>query len=467
VTAEIIKQLLVAILSQAKRLRLHQHHPPTTIHQPRVSFAIALSLAIATQAAAEEQTSRNLIPGEISGFIAAESRVFLEDEQFPDQMRWNNVGSFVLQPEWYYEWNGGRDAILFVPFFRADPTDERRTHYDLRELNYLHVGDGWEARVGFAKVFWGVAESNHLVDIINQTDAVEDVDREDKLGQPMIHLTAPTWLGIFELFALPGFRNRTFPGPTGRLRPSIVVAQDDPDFDSSLGHAHVDFAGRWSRTFGDWEAALSHFYGTSRDPRFELDLIRNRLIPLYDIINQTGVELQYTGANILLKLEGFGRDGQSTYRGAVVGGFEYTFYEVFNTACDLGVLGEGHYDSFDPEIPVDVPNGPLPPPDQIPPDIFNQLQGAAFLGTPSPFEHDLFGGFRLTFNDEQSTELLAGVIADVVDGGRFWNVEASRRFGSNWKLNLDVRVFDSLPGDTLFAAVNKDDFVQLSLAYYF
>lgn len=433
----------------------------------RLSIALALFWPGLT-AAEGPSLLRDSIPGEISGFIAAESRVFLESEQFPAQRRWSNVGSVILQPEWYYEWNDGDDAVLFVPFFRGDPTDEKRTHFDLRELNYLHVAASWELRIGFAKVFWGVAESNHLVDIINQTDGVEDVDREDKLGQPMLHLTVPSWYGSFELFTLPGFRDRTFPGKRGRLRAGIVIAQNDPEFDSSLGHAHVDFAGRWSRTFGDWDVALSHFYGTSRDPRFALDLGRQRLIPLYDIINQTGVEVQYTGDNILLKLEGFGRDGQSSYRGAFVAGFEYTFYGVFGSEGDVGVLGEGHYDSFDPDIPVDVPSGgQLPPPDQIPPDIFAQLDGAAFLGTPSPFEHDVFAGMRLTLNDEQSTELLAGGIVDVIDGSRFWNVEASRRFGSNWKLSADLRLFDNFSKDTLFAAINKDDFFQVSLAYYF
>jgi len=429
-------------------------------------FLFVLLLGASTEVGAQQRNDS--IPGEISGFIAAESRVFLADEQFPDQLRWSNVGSFVLQPEWYYEWSGGDDAVLFVPFFHADPTDEKRTHFDLRELNYLHVGNGWEVRAGFAKVFWGVAESNHLVDIINQTDGVEDVDREDKLGQPMIHLTVPSSWGAFELFTLPGFRHRTFPGKRGRLRTELVIAQDDPEFDSSLGHAHVDFAGRWSETFGAWNVALSHFYGTSRDPRLFLDLIRQRLIPRYDIINQTGLEVQYTGDNILLKLEAFGRDGQSTYRGAFVAGFEYTFYGVFDTAADIGWLVEGHYDSFDPDIPVKcLRSGTLPPPDQIPPNCFNQLQGAGFLGTPSPFEHDVFTGFRLTPNDEQTTELLAGVIIDAIDTSRFWNVEASRRIGSHWRLSADLRIFDHLSNDTLFAAINKDDFFQVSLAYYF
>lgn len=436
---------------------------------PWLQAALAISLACRSIApAAEPATTTRLLPEAISGFVAAESRVFLESEKFPRQRRWSNVGSVVLQPEWYHEWNGGRDAVLFVPFFRGDPTDNRRTHFDLRELNYVHVAESWELRAGLARVFWGVAESNHLVDIINQIDAVEDVDREDKLGQPMIHVTVPGRLGTFEVFTLPGFRVRTFPGARGRLRPGIVIAQNDPRFDSSLGRAHVDFAGRWSRTLGDWEVAVSHFYGTSRDPRFALDLNRRRLIPLYDIIHQTAVELQYTGRNLLLKLEGFGRDGQSSYRGALVGGFEYTLYDVFGLGADLGVLGEGHYDSFDPDIPVKVPGGGvLPPPEQIPPDLFEQLDGAAFLGTPSPFEHDVFAGLRLTLNDAQSTELLAGGIVDVIDGSRFWSVEASRRLASNWKLSADLRIFDNLSPDTLFAAVNKDDFLQLSLAYYF
>jgi len=177
--------------------------------------------------------------------------------------------------------------------------------------------------------------------------------------------------------------------------------------------------------------------------------------------------MQYTGDNILLKLEAFGRDGQSAYRGAFVAGFEYTFYSVLDTDADVGVLGEGHYDSYNSDIPIKIPGGTLPPPDQIPPDIFNRFNGAGLLGTPSPFEHDLFAGFRLALNDEQSSDLLAGVIVDVIDASRFWNVEASRRIGSHWKLNADLRLFDNLSDKTIFAGVNKDDFFQVSLAYYF
>ncbi len=73
-----------------------------------------------------------------------------------------------------------------------------------------------ETRVGVRRVFWGVTEFQHLVDIINQSDSVEDIDNEDKLGQPMINLSLVKDWGIVDFFVLPYFRERTFAGAEGR-----------------------------------------------------------------------------------------------------------------------------------------------------------------------------------------------------------------------------------------------------------
>ena len=68
-------------------------------------------------------------------------------------------------------------------------------NFDIRELNYLLFGETWEVRLGVDKVFWGTTEFVHLVDIVNQTDLVEDVDGEDKLGQPTVNLSVPSdWI---------------------------------------------------------------------------------------------------------------------------------------------------------------------------------------------------------------------------------------------------------------------------------
>ena len=53
-----------------------------------------------------------------------------------------------------------------VPYY--DRKDSQRTHADLRKPNDLvfgEIGDGeWELRLGVDRVFWGVTESQHLVD---------------------------------------------------------------------------------------------------------------------------------------------------------------------------------------------------------------------------------------------------------------------------------------------------------------
>ena len=436
---------------------------------------VALAWLGAPPAAAERFTLDDL-PGDLSGFVGFEARGFFSDPQFPEQSSAAVGISVVAEPEWYLAWDDGDQALLFVPFARADSIDRERSHLDVRELNYLRVGDGWELRAGVAKDFWGVTESAHLVDIINQDDAVEDVDAEDKLGQPMVHLTLLPDAGTLHAFVLPGFRERTFPGIRGRLRPGIVIDEDDVEYEADWGQAHVDFAVRWTMTLDQWDIGLSHFYGTGRDPRFRIRVLgdepvdtanaleRLRLAPIYDLIHQSGLDLQYTGDAVLWKLEAIGRAGQGDYRAAAVAGFEYTFYGVLDSDADLGVLGEFHYDSYEaPELPT---FGQLPP-GGVPPAAIESDPRLVLDAPPTPFEHDVFAGFRLALNDVQSTALLAGAIVDVRDGSRFWTVEASRRLGDRYTLSVDVRLFDGFADDSFFASFSQDDFIQVQLARYF
>ena len=405
------------------------------------TLACLTCCAFAAQIASAQSGNNLLDRVELSGYLAIENRTFFRSPEFEGSRRHSGIISFVAQPEFYTEWNDGDDAFLFVPFLRVDPTDPERTHFDIRELNYLHVGKNWEARIGIARVFWGVTESQHLVDIINQTDAVEDVDEEDKLGQPMLHFSWFRDLGNFELFILPGSRERTFPGRLGRLRGPLDVAEDYARYESTRDNWHVDVAGRWSHTLGNWDVALSHFYGTARDPRFSPGFVGDhrspKLIPFYDIIHQTGLELQYTGDSLLLKLEAIGRDGQGSYRAAVVGGFEYTFVGVMQTAADLGILGELH------------------------------LADDAQVAPTTPFDRDIFVGLRLALNDTQSTDLLAGVIVDLAHGSTLWSLEASRRLGDRWRVEFDLRLFMDLENTDPLRSVARDDFFQLRIARYF
>ncbi len=118
---------------------------------------------------------------ELNGHVAVEGRLFFHEPLYPEQNR--NNASIALAPEFYYGFDSG-SSLIFVPFLRVDSQDSERTHFDIRELNFLFLGDPWELRLGIGKVFWGVTEFVHLVDIINQTDLVEDIRAEDKLGSP-------------------------------------------------------------------------------------------------------------------------------------------------------------------------------------------------------------------------------------------------------------------------------------------
>jgi hypothetical protein len=373
---------------------------------------------------------------ELSGYVTTEGRFFFNDALFPEQER-DNV-SFALQPEYYHEWKNGA-SFTFVPFARLDSADSRRSHFDIRELNYLRLGDTWELRLGIGKVFWGVTEFVHLVDIISQTDAVESIDGEDKFGQPMVHLSILRDWGVIDMFVLPYFRERTFPGQKGRLRLALNVDTKKARYESANKERHVDFAIRYSHTIGDWDIGIYHFNGTGREPTLLQDFNESGelvLIPFYAQINQTGIDLQQVAGEWLFKLEALYRKGQGKDFFACIGGFEYTFVGLAETAMDLGVIGEYAYDDRGDDA-------------------------------TTPYENDVMFGLRLTVNDLASSELLVGVIQDINSSARIVSIEASRRIGSNWKANLETWTFLDLPEDDLFHSLRDDDFFQLELAYYF
>ncbi len=373
---------------------------------------------------------------DVSGNLSLEGRGFWQSPLDPRQV--DGSLSVSGEIEFYHEWNDGRQALTFKPFLRLDQHDPRRSHGDIREAFWLKVGDGWEFRAGITKVYWGVTESVHLVDIVNQTDLVENPDGEQKLGQPMLQLVLEREWGTLELFALPWFRERTFPGVHGRLRTLPRVATSRAEYESSAGQHHFDLALRWSRSIGDWDVGLAHFSGTSRDPLFRagLDSGEPVLIPYYPLIDQTSLDVQATKGDWLWKLEAIHRSGFGQTYNAAVGGFEYTRVGILDSASDLGLLLEYQYDDRDEQA-------------------------------LTPFQNDLFVGLRWTANDEQSTEVLAGIVQDLDGGGRLLNIEASRRIGEDWKLGVQLRAWFSVPENSLFHSLNRDDYAEITLARYF
>lgn len=396
----------------------------------------------ATAAAALLLGAATVQAGELSwsAEVAGEVRVFPYRPEFPRQNGDAVVPSVSVEPEAVYEWNDRDDRFTFVPFARWDAGDGARSHVDVREANWLHLGENWDLVAGIAKVYWGVTESRHLVNIINQNDQVEDIDEEDKLGQPMVNGNVNTEWGTFGLFVLPGFRERTFSDVDARLGGPLPIDDDNATFDSGAEEYHVDFAARWRKTVGDWDVGLSQFVGTSREPRL-IASSRNGesvLVPHYDQIDQTGLDVQLTGAATLWKLEAITRGGHGDRFFAAVGGLEHTFFGVFDSNADVGLLAEYLYDGRDE---VSAP--------------------------PTSADDDIFLATRLSLNDEQDTALLAGVIVDRDTQATLLSVEAERRLGDSWKLELEARLFLNVPAGDPVASIRNDDFITLRLTRYF
>lgn len=366
----------------------------------------------------------------------------------------------------------GRHALIVKPFARYDQHDHERSHVDLREAKYRYVNGLFEATIGVDKEFWGVTEFLHLVDIINQTDNVESIDGEQKLGQPMIKASYASRYGTLTGYALPFFRIRQFVDPaTGRPNPGFTVDDHTTLFESGEtgGSARRvdDYALRYQNNFGAFDVGLSWFDGTARVPQLLTTGEANRtnglpkLRAYYAELTQTGLDVQATLGPWLLKLEvtqstenhylpdpnvgGFpslASAQEETEIDRATGGFEYTFYNLLASGTDLGLVAEYMYDERKEK-------------------------------SPHPFGNDVGIGLRWTANDPQSTAILVGGLIDLDTDSSSISLEAERRLGRSFKAILEARFTDKVGAtdsgqqDLLAKALADEDSVRFRLAYYF
>lgn len=366
------------------------------------------------------------------GEAGVEYQYFTDTPAFAGQG--DDALSATFEPTWSFSSDDNNNLYDIKLFARKDGNDDERSHVDIRELSWIHTRGDWEFRTGIRKVFWGVAETQHLVDIINQTDAVDRPDGEVKLGQPMINVSRLTDIGDFDLYVLPYFRERSFAGRAGRFRPELIVEQDKAQYESADEKSNIDYAARWSHSLGVWDLGLSYFTGTGREPVLRPDETGQSLMPTYIQIDQLGLDAQATVGSWLYKLEAIDRKASLQFPeqsfSSIVLGFEKTFFDLKSTGADLGLV----YEYFDNK-----------------PDNGEAVDGAHFVG------------LRLALNDEQSTDLLLGCDAEV----NVCQLEGSRRIGDNKKISIRANSFSNLDETPNLSFLENDSYIQLNLSYFF
>lgn len=383
---------------------------------------------------------RPLRNGNLSGEVAFETRAYFERPAYVNQDSQSLIPSVRLETRYVAEIPRlGNARLTLLPRLRWDALNHH-SGADLLEANLLWVGQDWDFVAGIDRRFWGVTESRNPVDILNQIDWVDGPDSQGRLGQPMLNLNrlwAQSQLGVF---ILPRFLPRDF-GKTGARLQGPFAIDSRPQYASSRGADHIDYALRYRHTLGPADLGISYFDGTRRDPRFRprIDPATAAVIltPYYEQITQWGLDLQIVRGPWHWKLEAITQDGEEGRYQAAVGGFEYAWPGFAGSRIDLGLLAEYLYDG-DP--------GTMPAP------VFND---------------DLFLGLRLTFNDTRDSRLLLGTVVDRKHRSSALGIEGQRRLGQQWRLDLDSRLLFNVAEEDPLNFVARDSYIKLRLGYFF
>jgi hypothetical protein len=251
---------------------------------------------------------------------------------------------------------------------------------------------------------------------------------------------------------LPIFPKVPFAGEDGRFQIALPIDDDrafhDSAADSDRERWAEQGAARLQFLLGDLEAALSHFYGTSRDPSFDVVLdgaTPVALAPSYDLVNQTGVEFRAVAGGNVLKLEAFWRTDRDPHDEGdafcgVGAGIEREFVRPFGSDQSLTLFGEYYHDS---------------------------RKLLAEEAAPNALDNDVFVGGRLAFNDLADTSLLLTSTIDVDTAATQLSMELQRRFGSSLQLTLQGDTFIGTDDDPLQTTFQNDHRILLRVRYYY
>ena len=318
--------------------------------------------------------------------------------------------------------------------------DDHRTRNDFNALTIGYFTNNIDITIGMRTEFWGVTESRHLVDVINQTVVADNIDGESKLGQPMIKAQIHQSWGNIQLYFLPIFRERIFASDVARLRPGLAIDDELSLYESSDKKQHRDFALRYTNTFDMWDLGLAYFRGTSRDPLLLPQFTSQYqwvLTPYYEQMEQTSIDLQMTGDSLLLKLEAINRSSelQKKYV-AAVSGLEYTQVGILNTAMDLGYMAEYLFDERNTDA-------------------------------NTPFADDYFAGLRLTANDIAQSTYLLGAYIDRKSHSKAIRFEMETRLRDGLTFSIEGQAFSDQAPEELLYSFRNDDYVTMGIHLFF
>ena len=360
---------------------------------------------------------------------------------FPDNALFADQHSDSLQASAFGSLDWSADITRDIRFdlsgyFHFAPQAHDTIFGDLREAIFRARVNTFDIKAGVLLENWKVLEAWSPVDLVNQKDTAEDYQGNVKLGQPGISVQTFYSDLVLSALILPYNRERRVAEGKDRLRtlPAPIL---DSTFEN--GQSDTSFALRIQYRLGDLDLALSQFWGHSREPVYLAVIEQSLLIGFneyYEDIAQTGLEIQYVLGDTVLKTEFINQTGGGdNFTGGGIGS-ETTFNRITNGFDAITVYLEGYYDSR------------------------NELT------TLTPFQKDIYAGFRYNLNDVSDSLVDLRFTHDLEFHSNLIDVKASRRLGSSQIISAQCILPLSVRSDTALNGFQQDKQIKFSWTLY-
>jgi hypothetical protein len=370
----------------------------------------------------------------IQGEARIESRVFRSDNA--SETIDANLG-FFGRFDARFRQNGWAAALRVVG--RLDFVDEDRSVVFDEEAWIGRRQGNFDLRVGSRMLNWSATEAFHPADIMNSRNLDSDIERPEKLGEPMVSLTYRFPRGTFAVFLMPYRRSPLFPSPASRMNPAPPGwGFENPVWVESDGTASRS---SWSRqgglrvtkNLGPADLAL---HVVSHHDRFQPLLVarpdRETLIPIYLPVVDTGATYLHVIDAWVVKAEFNHRNFDNPDLPFEVA----TGHQVDVRRPDHSQLALGFEWGWTLAGGADA-------------TVFAEAQ--AILGVDretraqlSIFQRDVLIGYRHSFNDAQGREFYASLIFEVERSRELLlNLRYRQRLSNTWAIEAGLRIFDA------------------------
>ncbi len=396
------------------------------------------------------------------GELGAESRVF-----WPDDTAATDPGNFAVVSR--LQVDAEADVLDEVSgrlrvFSRMDTVDDSRRLIVPEELFVSAELEPVRLRVGYQMLNWTATEAFHPADILNSRILDGSFENPEKIGELMVAARVEIPNGHVELFALPRFTEPRLPSsrsPLSLSGPAIELG-DAQVLNASRELTDEYWQPQWAleaqQSLGDGDLSVHLVHHIDRQqPLVLFDVATLRPVPVYQAVDQVGGTYSHVFDTTLLKLEAAYRRFARPASGSVSLG---SIPKRDHVLAALGIeqvvaLTRSTETSF-------------------------IVEGQALIATQSKlpeeleplFQHDVLIGARHSFNDEQSTSLLATLIVDVKTPEQIiGNIALNRRLGEVWGLTAGARFFNYPPKNPgapfLYERLHHQHQAYLNIKRYF